>query len=95
MKYMLENGIFWLHINHPKDPIGMPLSSVDLEQRLSKDFGVQVAKNKTGFIHNFDNIKHGPWLFSAHGWYWKKDKQFVKVISKAYTEGYSLSNPQP
>jgi hypothetical protein len=87
-RYTLSHNIAWLHVNHFKDFIAVPIPD---EQRM-----LDVILNragppielKGGFITN-DVVKtRDVTLLNAHDWYWSKPAAFAGEIAKAYREGY-------
>lgn len=87
-RYILAHNIAWLHVNHVKDFIAIPIPD---EQRL-----LDVILNragppvelKGGFITNYLLKSHDVTLFNAHSWYWNKPASFAKAVAKAYRTGY-------
>jgi hypothetical protein len=87
-RYVLAHNIAWLHINHFKDFIAVPIPD---EQRL---FDVILNRTgppielKGGFITNSVVKSHEVNLLNAHDWYWSMPKSFAKAVANAYRTGY-------
>lgn len=87
-RYILANNIAWLHINHFKDFIAVPIPD---EQRL---FDVILNRAgppvelKGGFIANSLIKSRNVTLLNAHNWYWSHPKSFAKAVTAAYRTGY-------
>ncbi|MEB3206901.1 MAG: hypothetical protein VKK59_06105 [Vampirovibrionales bacterium] len=88
--FMMEHGIFWLHVNHLQDPIGFSLTSKDSLSKIEAFHGEKLSP-VTGFLYSNNEIKSGANLFGAHGWYWQKPKAFAKALRKAFDEGVKLA----
>ena len=89
IKYIMENGIFFLTVNFREDPLGFPtgrnLTSKEIEQRL----GLEID-NPTGVI--FDNS--GVWskrcFVLAHTSYWSARGTFSSAVVKSFVNGYKF-----
>lgn len=87
-RYILANNIPWLHINHFKDFIGVPIPD---EQRL---FDVILNRAgppvelKGGFIANSLVKSRDVTMLNAHNWYWSHPSSFAKAVTNAYRTGY-------
>ena len=96
VKYVYDNDIFWLHINHIDDAIGVALAqkSIDANIAALKSSG---DTSKTGFIENNNNKHAGATVINAHMWYWKKPKSFAKLVVETYETGYRhwFGTPSP
>lgn len=87
-RYILGHNIAWLHINHVKDFIAVPIPD---EKRM-----LDVILNRAGppvdlnggFISNSVVKTSDVTLLNAHYWYWSKPASFAKAITNAYRTGY-------
>lgn len=89
LKYLLENDIVWLHINHINDPIGFPMPNYDvIVERIRRNQGIDIQP-KGGMIANNSNIRGGALIKNAHGWYWENPDRFAREILNTYEENYA------
>ena len=89
IKYIMENGIFFLTVNFREDPLGFPTSKNLTAQEIEDRLGLEID-NPTGVI--FDNS--GVWskrLFAlAHTSYWTARGTFSNAIVKSFVNGYKF-----
>ena len=87
LKYIMENGLFWLTVNFREDPLAFPtshnLTYEEMEKILNSEF-----KDPKGFI--FDDSGVWSWrpFFLAHTSYWSANKKFSKAVVKSFINGY-------
>ena len=87
LKYIMENGLFWLTVNFREDPLAFPssrnLTYEEMEKILNSEF-----KDPKGFI--FDDSGVWSWrpFFLAHTSYWSAGKKFSKAVVKSFINGY-------
>jgi len=86
MRYLLQNGLFWLNINHVRDPMGYAIyDGDDLPDILERNLGLPVVPNGGFFVSGAAN--GGATVLSAHSWYWLKPHQFSKVLVETFAKG--------
>lgn len=87
LKYIMENGIFWLTINFREDPLGFPTSR-NLTYEEMEDYLKTQFTDPSGFV--FDNSSVWSWrpFFLAHTSYWSARKQFSKAVVNGVINGY-------
>lgn len=87
MKYIMENGLFWVTVNYREDPLGFPttknLTVNEMEDRANIKF-----ENPTGFIYDNSSVWSKRSVLFAHTSYWSSKKAFANAVVKAFTEGY-------
>lgn len=87
MKYIMENGLFWLTVNFREDPLGFPtsrnLTATDMEYIAEIDI-----HNPTGFIYDNSRVSSKRPFFLAHTSYWSAKGTFSKAVVKSFAEGY-------
>jgi hypothetical protein len=89
LKYLLENDMVWLHVNHIKDPVGFPLPDYQImAKRIQANQGIDIQQ-KGGIIASNSNIRQWTFIQNAHTWYWKKPELFAKELVKTYEAGYT------
>jgi hypothetical protein len=89
LKYLLENGMAWLHANHIKDPIGFPLPDYDeMIHRIKANQGICIHP-QGGLIANNSNIRGDVLIQNAHGWYWQKARRFAEELVKTYEANFA------
>ncbi len=86
MRYLLQNGLFWLNINHVRDPVGYAVyDGDDLPDILERNLGLPVVPKGGFFVSGAAN--GGATVLSAHSWYWLKPHQFSKVLVETFAKG--------
>jgi len=86
MRYLLQNRLFWLNINHIRDPMGYAIyDGDDLPDILERRLGLPVVPNGGFFISA--SATSGASVLSAHSWYWLKPHQFSKVLAETFATG--------
>jgi hypothetical protein len=86
LKYILENGIFWITVNYREDPLGFPAMGNFTNAEFEKITKVALD-SPSGFI--FDNSKthsRRP-VVLTHTSYWSTKNTFAKAVAKTYLEG--------
>lgn len=86
IKYIYENGIYFLTVNFREDPLGFPSSRnmtvAQLEERL--DLKIE---NPTGVIYDNSSIWSRRSAFFAHTSYWSAKSIFAKGVVKSFVNG--------
>lgn len=87
LKYLLENGMVWMHANHVNDPVGFPIPGIDIVKRIEDSQGIHIEP-KGGMIIDNSNIRGGAHITKAHFWYWEKPEDFARILVKTYEENF-------
>lgn len=87
LKYMMENGLFWLTVNFREDPLAFPSSRNLTYQEMEKIINLTFTDPK-GFIYDNSGVWSWRPFFLAHTSYWSARKKFSKAIVKSFVEGY-------
>ena len=89
IKYIFENGIFFLTINFREDPLGIPTSSNvkigEIQEILNTDL-----KNPSGLFYDNSRVWSKRPFAMAHTSYWKAKKTFAKAIVETFVNGYKF-----
>lgn len=89
IKYIMENGIFFLTVNFREDPLGFPtsrnLTSKELEERLNLEI-----ENPSGVIYDNSSVWSKRFFALAHTSYWTARGTFSKAIVKSFVNGYKF-----
>ena len=89
IKYMLENGLFFLTINFREDPLGIPTSKnlkiSEIEEVLNTNFN-----NPQGIIYDNSGVWSKRPFPMAHTSYWKAKNTFAKAIVNSFLNGYKF-----
>jgi hypothetical protein len=94
VRYLLQNQLFWLNINHIRDPMGYAIYDGDeLPEILERSLGLPVVPNGGFFISGSANS--GASVLSAHSWYWLKPHQFSKVLAETFSKGAKTAGTWP
>ena len=87
LKYMMENGLFWLTVNFREDPLAFPSSRNLTYQEMEKIINLTFTDPK-GFIYDNSGVWSWRPFFLAHTSYWSARKKFSKAVVKSFVEGY-------
>ncbi len=87
LQYILAHDMFWLHVNHVKDPIGIPFGTGENPQQTLEGILKAPVHPRGGFLIGYP-VRGKATVISAHSWYWNHPKQFSQAIVKAYNTGY-------
>ncbi len=86
LKYILENGLYFLTVNFREDPLGFPssrnLTIEQLEERMDLEFD-----NPTGVIYDNSSVWSKRSAFLAHTSYWSARGTFSKAVVKSFVNG--------
>lgn len=86
LKYIVEDGLYFLTVNFREDPLGFPSSSNltidELSQRLNLTF-----ENPKGVIYDKSDVWSMRSSLLAHTSYWSAKKIFSKAIVNSFVEG--------
>jgi len=87
LRYVMENNLFWMNINHIKDPLGYSVyDGLDIEQVLEKRLGIEIVPRGGFFISGIG--EGGAGLAMAHSWYWYNPSEFANTLANIYAEGF-------
>ena len=89
LKYLQENGIFFLTVNFSDDPIGFPSGRNIAKSDIEMEFNTTLSENGKGFVYNYSKVRSTGMFATAHFAYWKHAKRFAKTVRDAYQKGYN------
>ena len=93
MQYILLNDMFWLHINHANDPIGIPFGEGDNpRENAERTLKIPIQAN-SGFMLSYSKPHTGASFRTAHDGYWQKPQKFSEAVVNAYNEAYTRWYP--
>ena len=89
IKYILENGIFFMTVNFREDPLGFPISRnltvKDIENRLELKI-----ENPSGVIYDNSSVWSKRFFAIAHTSYWSARRTFSNAIVNSFVNGYKF-----
>lgn len=89
IKYIFENGIFFLTVNFREDPLGIPTSNNlkigEIKTILNTDL-----KNPEGLIYDNSGVWSKRPFPVAHTSYWSAKNTFAKAIVDTFVNGYKF-----
>ncbi len=89
IKYIFENGIFFLTINFREDPLGIPTSNnvkiSEIKEILHSDL-----KNPQGLIYDNSGVWSKRPFAMAHTSYWSAKNTFAKAIVETFVNGFKF-----
>lgn len=89
MKYIMENGLFWLTVNFREDPLGFPTTRNLTVQDMEFIADIKI-NDPTGFIYDSSRTSSKRPFFMAHTAYWSARRPFSKAVVKSFVEGYKF-----
>ena len=87
LKYIMENGLFWLTVNFREDPLAFPSSRNLTYEEMEKIINLKFSDPK-GFIYDDSGVWSWRPFFLAHTSYWSARKKFSKAVVKSFVNGY-------
>lgn len=89
LKYVLENGLFFLTVNYREDPLGFPSSKNLTIPEMEKLTDMKID-NPKGFVYDNSSVWSKHSVLFAHTSYWSAKRTFANAIVKAFSNGYRL-----
>ena len=89
LKYVMEEGLFFLTVNYREDPLGFPSSRNLTIEEIEQLAGIEI-NNPKGFIYDNSSVWSKRSVLFAHTSYWSARGTFSKAVVKAFTNGYRL-----
>ena len=86
IKYILENGIYFLTVNFREDPLGFPSSRNLTTEQMEERLGINV-ENPTGVIYDNSSVWSKRSALFAHTSYWSARGTFSKGVVKSFVNG--------
>ena len=89
IKYILEQGIFFLTINFKEDPLGIPTNNNLKISEIKEIFDIDLD-NPQGLIYDNSGVWSKRPFPMAHTSYWKAKNIFAKAIVDSFVNGYKF-----
>lgn len=89
LKYIIENGLFFITVNYREDPLGFPSSKNLTIAEMEKLADIKI-ENPTGFVYDNSNVWSKRSVLFAHTSYWSAKRTFANAVVKAFSNGYRL-----
>ena len=89
LKYIIENGLFFITVNYREDPLGFPSSRNLTIDEIEKLANIEI-NNPKGFVYDNSSVWSKRSVLFAHTSYWSAKGTFAKAVVKAFTNGYKL-----
>ena len=86
LKYILENGIYFLTVNFREDPLGFPSSRNLTIQQLEEKLDLKI-ENPTGVVYDNSSVWSKRSALFAHTSYWSARGVFSKGVAKSFVNG--------
>ena len=86
IKYVLENGLYFLTVNFREDPLGFP-SGRNLTIPQYEEILDLTLENPTGVIYDNSSVWSKRSALFAHTSYWSARSVFAKAVVKSFVEG--------
>lgn len=89
LKYVIENGLFFITVNYREDPLGFPSSKNLTIAEMEKLANIKI-ENPTGFVYDNSSVWSKRSVLFAHTSYWSAKRTFANAVVKAFSSGYRL-----
>lgn len=89
LKYIIENGLFFITVNYREDPLGFPSSKNLTIAEVEKLADIKI-ENPTGFVYDNSSVWSKRSVLFAHTSYWSAKRIFANAVVKAFSNGYRL-----
>ncbi len=89
LKYVIENGLFFITVNYREDPLGFPSSKNLTIAEMEKLANIKI-ENPTGFVYDNSSVWSKRSVLFAHTSYWSAKRTFANAVVKAFLNGYRL-----
>lgn len=89
LKYIIENGLFFITVNYREDPLGFPSSKNLTIAEMEKLANIKI-ENPKGFVYDNSSVWSKRSVLFAHTSYWSARKTFANAVVKAFSNGYRL-----
>lgn len=89
LKYIIENGLFFITVNYREDPLGFPSSKNLTISEVEKLADIKI-ENPTGFVYDNSSVWSKRSVLFAHTSYWSAKRTFANAVVKAFSNGYRL-----
>lgn len=94
VRYIYQNGIYWMQVNHAEDPIGFPVNDENILKKIVASEGFLSDFNEKGFLVNNNSYRSSSTFVKAHTWYLQRPDEFSVQIMKAMDRGFKTLIPQ-
>ena len=89
LKYVIENGLFFITVNYREDPLGFPSSKNLTIAEMEKLANIKI-ENPTGFVYDNSSVWSKRSVLFAQTSYWSAKRTFANAVVKAFSNGYRL-----
>lgn len=89
LKYIIENGLFYITVNYREDPLGFPSTKNLTIDEMEKLANIEI-KDPKGFVYDNSSVWSKRSVLFAHTSYWSAKRTFSNAVVKAFTNGYRL-----
>ena len=89
LKYIIENGLFFITVNFREDPLGFPSTRNLTIDEIEKLANIEIT-NPRGFVYDNSSVWSKRSVLFAHTSYWSARKTFANAVVKAFANGYRL-----
>lgn len=89
LKYIIENGLFFITVNFREDPLGFPSTRNLTIDEMEKLANIEI-ENPKGFVYDNSSVWSKRSVLFAHTSYWSARKTFANAVVKAFSNGYRL-----
>ena len=89
LKYIIENGLFFITVNYREDPLGFPSTKNLTIDEMEKLANIEI-ENPKGFVYDNSSVWSKRSVLFAHTSYWSAKRTFSNAVVKAFTNGYRL-----
>ena len=89
IKYIFENGLFFMTVNFKEDPLGFPMSRNMTVSEVEQKLNMKI-ENPAGVIYDDSGVWSKRIFPLAHTSYWTARGTFAKAVTKSMVNGYKF-----
>ncbi len=86
LKYVLENGIYFLTVNFREDPLGFPSSNNMTISQIEDKLNIKI-ENPSGVVYDHSSVWSKRSALFAHTSYWSARGTFANGVVKSFING--------
>lgn len=86
LKYVLENGIYFLTVNFREDPLGFPSSNNLTISQIEDKLNMKI-ENPSGVVYDYSSVWSKRSALFAHTSYWSARGTFANGVVKSFING--------
>lgn len=90
LRYIMDDGLFWLTVNFREDPLGFPSSRNLTPKEIESRAGINL-NNPSGLVYDNSGVWSKRSFLFAHTSYWTARRPFANAIVKSLVKGMKFN----